>query len=123
MLLSLPFKYWTLYCSKFEQKEDNQDHFDVLRKINNKPKSSQRELARELGFSLGKLNYCLKALQHKGLVKIENFKKNPNKLNYFYALTPKGISKKAMLTFNFMKRKMKEYEELKKELNSKKWIS
>ena len=52
--------------------EDNQDHFDVLRKINNKPKSSQRELAKDLGISLGKLNYCLKALQSKGLIKIKN---------------------------------------------------
>ena len=119
MLFSLPFKYWTLYCSKFEQMEDNQDHFDVLRKINNKPKSSQRELARELGFSLGKLNYCLKALQHKGLVKIENFKKNPNKLNYFYVLTPKGITIKAKLTINFMKKKMAEYDELKTESDNK----
>ena len=99
--------------------EDNQDHFDVLRKINNKPKSSQRELARELGFSLGKLNYCLKALQHKGLVKIENFKKNPNKLNYFYVLTPKGITIKAKLTINFMKKKMAEYDELKTESENK----
>ena len=96
--------------------EDNQDHFDVLRKINNKPKSSQRELARELGFSLGKLNYCLKALQHKGLVKIENFKKNPKKISYIYVLTPKGIAEKTKLTINFMKRKMEEYEELKKEI-------
>ena len=95
--------------------EDNQDHFNVLRKINSKPKSSQRELARELGFSLGKLNYCLKALQHKGLVKIENFKKNPNKLNYFYVLTPKGIAAKTKLTINFMKKKMAEYDELKSE--------
>ena len=73
----------------------------------------------ELGFSLGKLNYCLKALQSKGFVKIENFKKNPNKLNYFYVLTPKGISEKTKLTINFMKRKMKEYEELKKEIKKK----
>ena len=55
--------------------KDNQDHFEVLRKIQNRPNSTQRELASELGFSLGKLNYCLKALQKKGLVKIENFKK------------------------------------------------
>ena len=87
--------------------EDNQDHFDVLRKIKSNPQSSQRELAKELGFSLGKLNYCLKALQQKGLVKIENFKKNPNKLNYFYVLTPKGIAAKTKLTINFMKKKMK----------------
>ena len=96
--------------------KSNPDHFEVLRKIKNKPNSSQRELAEELGFSLGKLNYCLKALKNKGLVKIENFAKNPNKLNYIYVLTPKGISEKTKLTINFMKRKMKEYDELKKEL-------
>jgi len=96
--------------------KDNQDHFNVLRKIQNRPNSTQRELAEELGFSLGKLNYCLRALQNKGLVKIENFKKNPNKLNYFYVLTPKGISEKTKLTINFMKRKMKEYDELKSEI-------
>jgi len=99
--------------------KDNPDHFDVLRKVQKNPKSSQRELARELGFSLGKLNYCLKALKAKGFIKIENFKKNPNKLNYIYALTPKGISEKAKLTANFMAQKMKEYDELKKELDLK----
>ena len=96
--------------------DDNQDHFNVLRKIQQKPESSQRELAEDLGFSLGKLNYCLKALKVKGLVKIKNFKKNPNKINYIYVLTPKGVSEKTQLTLNFMKRKMKEYDELKKEL-------
>ena len=96
--------------------KENPDHFDILRQIQKKPKSTQRELAEELGFSLGKLNYCLKALKSKGLVKIENFAKNPNKLNYIYVLTPKGISEKSKLTINFMKRKMNEYDELKKEL-------
>ena len=96
--------------------DDNQDHFNVLRKINSKPESTQRELAEELGFSLGKLNYCLKALKSKGLIKIKNFGKNPNKLNYIYVLTPRGISEKTKLTINFMKRKMKEYDELKKEI-------
>ena len=100
--------------------DDNQDHFNVLRKINNKPKSTQRELAEELGFSLGKLNYCLKALRHKGLIKIGNFKKNKNKFNYIYILTPKGIAEKTKLTINFMARKMKEYEELKKEIEKTK---
>ena len=95
---------------------NNQDHLNVLRKINRNPKSSQREMAKELGFSLGKFNYCLKALQSKGLIKIQNFKKNPNKINYIYVLTPKGISEKTKLTMNFMKRKMKEYDELKMEL-------
>ena len=65
---------------------DDQDHFNVLRKINSKPKSTQRELAEELGFSLGKLNYCLKALKTKGLIKMKNFEKNPNKINYIYVL-------------------------------------
>ena len=97
--------------------KDDQDHFNVLRKIQDKPESTQRELAEDLGFSLGKINYCLNALKSKGLVKISNFKKNPNKINYFYALTPRGISEKSKLTINFMKRKMKEYEELKKEIS------
>ncbi len=99
--------------------KDQEDHFDVLRKIQQKPESTQRELAEELGFSLGKLNYCLKDLQSKGLIKIENFKKNPNKLNYFYVLTPKGIAQKTKLTLNYMQRKMREYDELKKELKGK----
>ncbi len=73
-------------------------------------------MAEELGFSLGKLNYCLKSLRLKGLVKINNFKKNPNKINYIYVLTPKGISEKTKLTMRFMKRKMQEYEELKRDL-------
>ena len=99
--------------------EENQDHFEILRKINKKSQYSQRELAKELGFSLGKLNYCLRELQKKGLIKIENFKKNPNKLNYFYVLTPKGIAQKTKLTLGYMKRKMKEYDELKKELKGR----
>ena len=97
--------------------DDNQDYLNILRKIKDNPRSSQRELAEELGFSLGKLNYCLKALKAKGLVKISNFKKNPEKINYIYLITPKGIIEKTKLTVNFMKRKMKEYEELKKELD------
>ena len=96
--------------------DDNPDHFNVLRKIKSKPKSTQRELAEELGFSLGKLNYCLKALKTKGLIKMKNFEKNPNKINYIYVLTPRGIAAKAKLTLNFMKRKMKEYDELRKEI-------
>ena len=96
--------------------DDNQDHFNVLRKIQQKPESSQRELAEDLGFSLGKLNYCLKALKVKGFVKIKNFKKNPNKINYIYVLTPKGVVERTKLTLNFMKRKMKEYDELKREV-------
>tara|TARA_A100001011_G_C13809610_1_gene634330 strand:+ start:49 stop:357 length:309 start_codon:yes stop_codon:yes gene_type:complete len=97
--------------------KNEQDQFEVLRKIEKVKKSSQRELAEELGFSLGKLNYCLKSLQKKGLVKLKNFRKQPNKINYLkYVITPKGISERTKLTLNFMKRKMKEYDELKKEL-------
>lgn len=99
---------------------NDNDQFQILRKIQKKPSSTQRELATELGISLGKLNYCIKALKSKGLIKINNFKKNPDKINYFYILTPKGLSIKINMTINFMKKKMKEYDELKKELNENK---
>ena len=100
--------------------EKNQDYLNLLRKINNNPNSSQRKLAGELGFSLGKLNYCINALKLKGLIKIKNFKKNPKKINYFYILTPTGLATKTKLTLNFMKKKMKEYDELKSEINTRK---
>ena len=96
------------------------DQFEVMRRIENNPEVSQRKMAEELGFSLGKLNYCLRALKQKGFVKIRNFRKNPKKLNYIYVLTPKGIAVKTKLTINFMKRKMIEYDQLKKELKEKK---
>ena len=97
--------------------KSNQDEFEVLRHIYKKPNSSQRELAKNLGFSLGKLNYCIKALKSKGLLKIENFKKRDNKIKYFqYIITPKGIKERTKLTLNYMKRKMIEYDNLKKEL-------
>ena len=95
---------------------NNEDHFELLRKIQRKPKSSQRELAGELGFSLGKLNYCLKELQKKGLIKINNFKKSNNKINYIYVLTPRGIDHRLKLTIKFMKKKIQEYDELKSEI-------
>ena len=100
--------------------DDDQKFLDILRKITNKPNSSQREMANELGFSLGKFNYCLKELKKKGLVKINNFQKNKNKLSYIYLLTPKGITIKTKLTINFMQRKMKEYDELKREADNQK---
>jgi len=99
---------------------NNSDQFNVLRKIKSKPNSSQRQLASELGFSLGKINYCLQALKSKGLIKIKNFQKNPNKIGYVYILTPKGISAKTKLTIDFMKRKMKEFDELKNEIENDK---
>ena len=101
--------------------KDSQDFFNVLRKVNNSPGASQRKLAQELGFSLGKLNYCLKALQTKGLIKIKNLQKQKDKLHYVkhYVLTPKGIAERTKLTINFMRKKMAEYDELKKEIDFK----
>ena len=96
--------------------KSNEDHFEVLRKIQKNPNLSQRKLADQLGFSLGKLNYCLKALQQKGFIKIKNFKNNPNKLNYLYIITPKGISEKTKLTISFMQKKMQEYDKQKKKI-------
>jgi EPS-associated MarR family transcriptional regulator len=94
----------------------NQEFLNLLRQIASDPNASQRKLANKLGFSLGKLNYCLKSLKMKGMIKIQNFKKNPKKMNYVYLLTPKGVSEKAKLTVNFMKLKMREYDQLKKEI-------
>ena len=98
-------------------KKNTNEHFEILRKISNKPNASQRQMADELGFSLGKLNYCLKELQKKGLIKIKNFKKNPKKMSYLYVLTPQGIASKTKLTINFMKRMMNEYDQLKLEIS------
>jgi len=92
------------------------DHLNILSQIRKKPKSSQRDLAKELGLSLGKINYCIKALKNKGLIKINNFRKNNNKLSYLYILTPKGIAHKTNLTLKFMKLKIKEYDDLSREL-------
>lgn len=99
--------------------QEDQDHFNLLRQIDKVKNPTQRLLAHRLGFSLGKLNYCLKALKKKGLIKISNFEKNPKKIRYIYVLTPRGISYRAKLTINFMKIKMKEYDNLKKEMHNK----
>ena len=96
----------------------NQEEFEILRKISKNPSSSQRKIAGMLNISVGKLNYCLKALRKKGLVKLKNFTQNPKKANYLYILTAKGITEKTKMTINFMKRKMKEYDDLKKDLES-----
>ena len=99
-----------------KSRKNNQDQLNVMRKIVEYPNLSQRDLAAKLGFSLGKLNYCLKELKVKGFVKINNFKKSKNKIKYIYVLTPGGIAEKTNLTINFMKRKIQEYNELKKEI-------
>lgn len=99
-------------------KKKTEDYFNVLRHINKDPHAKQRAIAKKLGLSLGKLNYCLKELKKKGFVKINNFKNNEKKLNYAYLLTPLGFTEKTKLTINFMKRKMQEYDELQNELKN-----
>ena len=92
-------------------------HLELLRKIELNPECTQRELSQEMGVSLGKVNYCIKKLTEKGLIKLTNFTHNPNKMGYAYLLTPQGIEEKSRLTFSFLKRKVIEYEILKKEIN------
>lgn len=90
--------------------------FRVLRILEAEPDISQRALADRLGLSLGGLNYCLKALVDKGFVKLENFSNSRHKFGYVYLLTPAGLAEKAALTGRFLKRKMREYESLKAEI-------
>jgi EPS-associated MarR family transcriptional regulator len=93
-------------------------HFRVLHLLKDEPELTQRELAEKLGISLGGVNYCLKSLIDIGHIKAGNFKKNPNKSVYLYLLTPKGMAEKAQLTAGFLKRKMAEYQALKKEIDT-----
>ena len=90
--------------------------YKILKAIEGNPSFTQRQLSRELGVSLGKLNYCLKALMDKGWVKGSNFKNNPNKSEYLYLLTPAGMEAKAKVTLRFLKRKVGEYERIRKEI-------
>ena len=98
----------------------SQDQFNVLRKINKEKDISQRIMAKELNISLGKLNYVVKELRKKGLIKLNSFRNNPSKLQYI--LTPKGIAQRTKLTINFMQRKMREYDELREELEKQKKV-
>jgi len=91
---------------------------DLLRKLESSPHCTQRELSREVDVSLGKVNYCMKKLTEKGLIKLTNFSHNSNKMGYAYFLTPSGIEEKSRLTFSFLKRKIVEYEVLKKEIDA-----
>ncbi len=97
-------------------KEDT--HFWVMRSLAENPHLNQRALAKALGISLGSVNYCLQALIEKGLLKVNNFTTNPNKLNYTYLLTPKGLTEKASLTVRFLKRKQEEYAMLQQEIEA-----
>jgi EPS-associated MarR family transcriptional regulator len=88
----------------------------VLQEIKNNPEMTQRELSNRLGISLGKVNFLLKALIHKGLVKVHNFRNSSNKKAYLYILTPAGIEEKTRITYYFLKRKIREYEELEEQI-------
>jgi EPS-associated MarR family transcriptional regulator len=93
----------------------NEIHLQVLRAVEGHPSLTQRELANQLGVSLGKAHYCIKALIDKGLIKMGNFSHNQKKLDYAYLLTPSGIKRKAVLTAHFLERKAAEYAILKSE--------
>lgn len=93
-------------------------NYKILKLIEENPNMSQRELAQSLGISLGKANYCLQALIQKGLVKARNFSNSKSKRAYLYILTPKGIEEKAVITVRFLRHKLKEYEELKGEIEA-----
>lgn len=95
---------------------DENTHYGLLKTLEDNPGLSQRDLAKRLGISLGKVNFCLNALVEKGSLKISNFRNNDNKLAYAYLLTPRGIEEKARITVNFLKHKMQEYERLRKEI-------
>ena len=89
----------------------------VLRMLHEQPDLSQRNLAKELGVSLGGINYCFKALVEKGWIKLENFSASKHKLGYIYVLTPSGLKSKSLLTMDFLKKKLLEYEQLSNEIN------
>lgn len=91
-------------------------HYRLLKLIESRPDASQRDLARAMGVSLGKVNYCVGALIEKGLVKTRNFRRSRSKLGYAYLLTPRGVEQKAKVTIQFLKRKVSEYELLKREI-------
>jgi len=117
-LQGMAVSYLIFFSQLFFQNLLNQKdiRLDLLRKLESSPECTQRELSKEMGVSLGKVNYCIRKLTEKGLIKITNFKQNPNKVGYAYLLTPQGIEEKSRLTFAFLKRKIIEYEILKKEI-------
>jgi len=93
-----------------------ESHLKVLRLLESNPRMNQRELSRAMGISLGKTNYCIKALLDKGLIKVQNFRNSQNKLAYAYLLTPAGVDAKARITVQFLKNKIQEYERLRIEI-------
>ncbi len=113
-----------LECSFIElyvqvmNKKENQDYLEVLRSVHKNPNASQRDLASQLGISLGKLNYLVKSMANRGFIKINNFSKSKKKIDYIYLLTPEGLRHKIRLTRRFMDIKLKEYDQLKKEMDT-----
>lgn len=93
------------------------DRYYLMKALEENPNASQRQLATELGYSLGKVNYCLKALVERGWVKAENFSKSPNKAGYFYLLTPKGLKAKAIIARRFLQEKLLEHQKLVEQIN------
>lgn len=94
----------------------DETRYKIFKLLEANPQISQRELAKQLGISLGKTNFCLKALTEKGLIKAKNFRNSQNKLAYFYKLTPRGIEEKSVVTTRFLQRKMHEFDALKTEI-------
>ena len=95
---------------------DDTTSYGLLKTLEGNPSLSQRDLAKRLGVSLGKVNFCLNALVEKGCLKVNNFRNSDNKLAYAYLLTPRGVEEKARITVYFLKYKMQEYERLRAEI-------
>ncbi len=96
---------------------NSEEELEILRQIEENPNLTQRQIANHLGLSLGKINYLIKALLEKGVVKVDNFKRSDNKLGYLYLLTPEGVERKRKLTLLFIQRKSEEFDKLKAELS------
>jgi len=96
--------------------DDSTNYYGLLKTLEDNPSLSQRDLAKRLGISLGKVNFCLNALVEKGCLKVNNFRNSENKLAYAYVLTPRGIEEKARMTLHFLRRKVQEYEQLRAEI-------
>ena len=99
-----------------ERKNLSDLEYKILKNIEANPSLTQRQLAKELDVSLGKVNYVIRALLDIGWVKIDNFRKSDNKIGYLYFLTPEGIAQKTIITQEFLQRKIEEYDRLKKEI-------
>jgi len=95
-----------------------QNQYQILKSLEQDSRSTQRQLSNDLGVSLGKVNYCIKSLIEKGLIKVNNFRNNKNKIQYSYLLTPKGVEEKAKLTLDFIRTKTQEYDELRQEIEN-----